>query len=89
MIVFGYRMYQNLKFWHQISVANNRQYNFMEPPFLGFVRAFFGFCTGLTAMVYRLKLFNNSFILWLIIAITSTCVAWYVDIRGDWGLLIH
>ncbi len=87
--MFAYRIYQNLKFWHQISVANNRKYDFMAPPFLGFIRGLFGFSTGLTAMVYRLKLFENSFILWIVIAIISTCVACYVDLRGDWGLLNH
>jgi hypothetical protein len=90
LTIFFYRMYQNLKFWHQISQARtDKHYDFLAPPFLGFVRAFFGFCTGVTAIIYRFKLFTNAFVLWLVIAITSTLVAWYVDVRGDWGLLIH
>ncbi len=61
----------------------------MAPPFLGFCRATFGFLTALTSMIYRLKLFSNAMILWLIFVILATLVAWYVDARGDWGLFVH
>lgn len=27
--------------------------------------------------------------LWLVIASVSTLVAWYADVRGEWGLLSH
>lgn len=90
MAIFAYRMFQNLKFWHQISSAKpDKHYDFMAPPFLGFCRATFGFLTALTSMIYRLKLFSNAMILWLIFVILATLVAWYVDARGDWGLFVH
>lgn len=83
-------MVQNLKFWYQLTQAKvDKKYDFKAPPFLGFFRAFFGCLTAICGMVYRLKLFPNAFILWLVFIIISTLVAWYVDVRGDWGLLVH
>lgn len=85
--VFSYRMFQNLKFWHQLSQAKpDKNYDPWAPPFLGFCRALFGFFTAITAMVYRLQLFARAFEMWLVISICSTLVAWYVDVKGDWGL---
>lgn len=86
--VFFYRMLQNLKFWHQLSQAKaDKKYDPWAPPFLGFFRALFGFLTAIAAMIYRLKLFAKAFEMWLVISICSTLVAWYVDVKGDWGLL--
>lgn len=88
--IFFYRMVQNLKFWYQLTQAKvDKKYDFKAPPCLGFCRAFFGCFTAICGMVYRLKLFPNAFVLWLVVIIVSTLVAWYVDVRGDWGLLVH
>ena len=83
-------MVQNLKFWYQITQARqDKKFDFKAPPFLGFCRALFGCLTAICALIYRLKLFPNAFTLWVVIIVISTLVAWYVDVRGDWGLLVH
>lgn len=88
--VFFFRMVQNLKFWHQISQARpDKCYDFWAPAFIGAIRAIFGFLTGITALLHRLKVFPNTFALWIVVIILSTLVAWYVDVKGDWALLNH
>ena len=88
--VFSYRMYQNFKFWLQIVNSKpDKKYDFWLPPFLGFVRAFFGCVAAITAIFYRLNIFSNAIALWIVMIVISTLVAWYVDVRGDWGLLQH
>jgi hypothetical protein len=67
----------------------DKKYDFWLPPFLGVLRAVSGFLTGITAMLYRLNIFQNAKVLWIVVAIMSTLVSWYVDVRGDWGLLHH
>lgn len=88
--IFSYRMFQNLKFWLQVVNSKpDKKYDFWLPPFLGFVRSLSGFTTAITAIFYRLKTFNGAFVLWMVVIIISTLVSWYVDVRGDWGLLQH
>ena len=88
MTMLFLRMVQNLKFWYQNTQASaTKKYNFQAPPFLGFIRGFFGFNTAIAALVYRLKLFETSFAYWLVLSIVTTLVSWLVDLKGDWGLL--
>jgi len=88
--VFAYRMYQNLKFWLQIINSKpDKKYDFWLPPFLGFCRALSGFIAAIMAIFYRLKIFPNAITLWIVMIVISTLVSWYVDVRGDWGLLQH
>ena len=88
--IFALRMYQNLKFWNQLCQAKpDKKYDFWLPPFLGFVRATTGLCASTAAIFNRLKLFKGAFPLWLVFIIISTIVSWYVDVKGDWGLLNH
>lgn len=83
--MFSYRILQNLKFWRQISPKGEG--NFWAPPFLGFVRAFFGLNTAIAALLFRLDIFPTAKQYWIAIAIISTLVSWFVDMKGDWGLL--
>ena len=85
MFIFIYRMIQNLKFWRQLSIAS-KNYNFLAPPFLGFIRGFFGLNTAIAALLFRLEIFERAQTYWIFMAITTTIVSWVVDVRGDWGL---
>lgn len=90
MTLFLYRVIQNSRIWYQITQAReDKVYDFWAPPFLGAIRATFGFLAGLTSMLYRLKAFPNALVLWIVIAVFATLVSWYVDVRGDWGLFQH
>ena len=51
--MFTLRIFQNLKFWHQVSIPN-KKHDFWAPQFMGFVRATFGLNTAIAALVPRL-----------------------------------
>lgn len=90
MMLYLYRVMQNSRFWHQISQARaDKVYDFWAPAFIGIIRGIFGFLTGLASLLNRLKAFQNVSVFWVIIAVCATLVSWYVDVRGDWGLLQH
>lgn len=91
MTVFLYRMIQNLKLWHQITMKKpDKKYDLKAPQFLGFFRGFFAFCTSLFSLLDRLKLYQGSFEVWLVFSIISTLYSWFIDVRFDWGILnIH
>lgn len=88
--VFVSRLFQNIKMWLQLCNKTSPPiYNFWHPPFLGAIRAFFGILAAIAGLFNRLKLFPGAFALWIVMIILATLVAWYVDVRGDWGLLQH
>lgn len=91
MTIFMYRMIQNLKLWHQITMKKpDKKYDFKAPQFLGFFRGLFAFCTSLFSLLDRLKLYHGSFEVWLVFSIVTTLYSWFIDIRFDWGILnIH
>ena len=58
LLIFSYRMIQNLKLWHQNTMQKpDKVYNFRDPPFVGFFRGLAAFITTLLALFDRLKLF--------------------------------
>ncbi len=81
-------MIQNLKLWHQNTIAKpNKEYDFKAPPFLGFFRGLFSFLTAILALFDRIKLYNGAFYVWLVCSIITTLYSWFIDIRFDWGIL--
>lgn len=59
----------------------------MELQWTGFFRACFSTLLNISAIFYRLKTFKNAYAFYLTAAIMNTLVAWFVDVKGDWGLL--
>lgn len=92
-IVIGFfllRMYQNMKFFiQQTNQKPDKKYDFWSPPFLGFCRASTGAIAATMAIFNRLKSFPAALPLWIVFISITTLVSWYVDVRGDWGLLNH
>lgn len=88
--IFIYRIIQSLKFWRQLTLARaDKKYDFWSPPFLGTLRATSALLASTASIFYRLRLFSGALGLWLTFVIISTLWSWYVDLRGDWGLLNH
>lgn len=60
--VFVERFFQNIKNW--LAVCKSTEipiYDFWLPPFLGTIRAFFGFLAVVAALLNRLNLFKGAF----------------------------
>lgn len=90
ILIFLYRIIQNLKFWYELTQEKqNKQYDFWAPPFLGFLRAFFALLASTAGMMNGLKFYDKAMIVWIILGVIATLISWYVDVRGDWGLLQH
>lgn len=88
--LFLLRMFQSLKYWRQVTLAKaDKKYDFWAPQFIGFLRGSSGLIASVVAMANRLKLFDKAFEVWMVAIIISTLLSWYVDVRGDWGLLNH
>lgn len=63
----------------------DKKYDFMQGPFIGGLRATMSFITTLIALLHKLKLFENSFQVWVGFAAVTTLYSWLVDVKGDWG----
>lgn len=88
MVMFAYRIIQSFKLFHQITMAKpDKKYDYMAGPFIGGIRACMSFLSALIGLVYRLKLFDNALIFWIVFASVTTIYSWLVDLKGDWGLL--
>lgn len=88
LVMFLYRVIQNLKTFHQNAMSReDKKYQFTTGPFIGAIRGAMGFLSSLIALFLRLKLFENVFILWIVIASITTFYSWLVDVIGDWGLV--
>lgn len=88
LTIFSYRIIQNLKMWHQNTMNKaDHKYSFVDPPFIGSFRGLSAFITTLFALFDRLKLFEGTFTVWLVLSIITTLYSWFIDIRLDWGIL--
>lgn len=62
-------------------------WDFMQLQWIGLGRAIFTTILNISAIFYRLKTFHGAMAFWIVSAIVNTLFAWFVDMRGDWGLL--
>ena len=88
MNFYLYRIVGNLRNLRLLYMGKpDKKFDFMAGPFLSLWRAILSLCTSTASIVYRQKLFDNAFYMWVMFAAITTFYSWLVDLKGDWGLL--
>lgn len=80
IILFTFRFIQNTKIIYQ----NNWK---IIPPFYGLFRIITSVFLAIMSWIYRKKMTDDYFAVFIFAGCLSTCVAFLVDLKTDWGML--